>query len=416
MRERRIKTCFKYIILFSIFFLSMSGNSYGTYIYPGLTEEFADCFWQIGPNYSYRLLKGQTITPQYNPLVTYTAPETGSYRFFAFDGEFHRDSWDSLDPSQDRYTVVYCVKKSPPLELDAWPSNYVWRYIGQFTVSYDYGVNVFLERYYSHRYGWEAIAVYFYTKKQDCEVSINISPSEVWPKGAGNDDKTTATIMVTATNPPPEGCTINFKVEPVENSGGHSHHDDSRRKGTVTPPTLTIPAGSLEPVYALYSSSDISGQEKIIVEVNGSKADEKMIEVKVPDLMPLDSLSWYNLTGADAISSHPANHYGTNSTKVAVYNMASDYWNEIRTRLGINDMSLEWGGLFDVNENWSSPHSLHRTGESVDIDRCADGVLVNQKRLDKIALRYDGERIVEEALRPPPCSGPADTPRIHYEF
>jgi hypothetical protein len=250
----------------------------------------------------------------------------------------------------------------------------------------------------------------------ECKVSINASPSEVWPKGAGNDDKTTSTIMVTATNPPPEGCTVNFKVEPVENSGGHSHHDDSRRKGTVTPPTLTIPAGSLEPVYALYSSSDISGQEKIIAEVNGVKKGETTIQVKVPDLMPLDSLSWYNLTGADAISSHPANHYGTNSTKVAVYNMASDYWNEIRTRLGINDMSLEWGGLFDVNENWSSPHSLHRTGESVDIDRCADGVLVNQKRLDKIALRYDGERIVEEALRPPPCSGPADTPRIHYEF
>lgn len=248
-----------------------------------------------------------------------------------------------------------------------------------------------------------------------CDVSINASPSEVWPKGAGNDDKTTSTIMVTATNPPPEGCTVNFKVEPVENSGGHSH-GGNRPKGTVTPTTLTIPAGSLEPVYALYSSSDVSGQEKIIVEVNGSKADEKMVEVKVPDLMPLDSLSWYNLTGST--SSHSANHYGTNSTKVAVYNMASDYWNEALVRLGINDMSLPWGGLFDINGNWSSSpgHSLHRTGESVDIDRCADGVLVDQELLDKIALRYDGERTVEDALKPPPCAGPADTPRIHYDF
>lgn len=249
----------------------------------------------------------------------------------------------------------------------------------------------------------------------ECELSMNVSPNEVSPQKAGSAN-TASTIRVSTTKPaPPEGCTVNFKVEPVENSGGHSH-GGNRPKGTVTPTTLTIPAGSLEPVYALYSSSDVSGQEKIIVEVNGSKADEKMVEVKVPDLMPLDSLSWYNLTGST--SSHSANHYGTNSTKVAVYNMASDYWNEALVRLGINDMSLPWGGLFDINGNWSSSpgHSLHRTGESVDIDRCADGVLVDQELLDKIALRYDGERTVEDALKPPPCAGPADTPRIHYDF
>lgn len=79
-------------------------------------------------------------------------------------------------------------------------------------------------------------------------------------------------------------------------------------------------------------------------------------------------------------------------------------------------MSLHWGGLFDVNENWSAPHSLHRTGKSIDIDRCADGVLVDQRLLNRIAFRHGGRRIVEEALRPPPCSGPADTPRIHYEI
>lgn len=400
MCVRRIKTCFKHIILFSITFLFIPQNSYAG-------QTYKDCFIPRG-SYFFAILKGQTVEINHNPFITYTAPETGFYKFFVCDFKAHEKCSD--------YAVYgnwfpECKGESPPLEVDAWPSNYVWRYIGQFTVSHD-----FMGTYGCYQnYGWETLAVYLYTKKQDCEVSINISPSEVSPQETGNDNKTTSTIMVTATNPPPEGCTVNFKVEPVENSGGHSH-GGNRPKGTVTPTTLTIPAGSLEPVYALYSSSDVSGQEKIIVEVNGSKADEKMVEVKVPDLMPLDSLSWYNLTGST--SSHSANHYGTNSTKVAVYNMASDYWNEALVRLGINDMSLPWGGLFDINGNWSSSpgHSLHRTGESVDIDRCVDGVLVNQRRLNEIAIIYGGERIIEDALRPPPCAGPADTPRIHYEY
>jgi hypothetical protein len=127
----------------------------------------------------------------------------------------------------------------------------------------------------------------------------------------------------------------------------------------------------------------------------------------VPDLMPLDSLSWYNLTGST--SSHSANHYGTSSTNIAVYNMAFDYYYfyEPNTMLGINDMSLPWGGLFDIGPPygsfWSSPHGLHRAGKSVDIDRAN----VNQRRLNDIASRYDGRRVKE---------GPRCSDCIHYEF
>ncbi len=34
----------------------------------------------------------------------------------------------------------------------------------------------------------------------------------------------------------------------------------------------------------------------------------------------------------------------------------------------LNDMSLPWGGLFDIDIDWSTPHSLHRVGKSVDIE------------------------------------------------
>ncbi len=88
--------------------------------------------------------------------------------------------------------------------------------------------------------------------------------------------------------------------------------------------------------------------------------------------------------------------------------------------MGINDMSLISGGLFDVNHDWKPPHNLHRIGRSVDIDRCAtaggSSILVNQALLDQIMAANGGRRIVEKSLEPPPCQGPISTPRMHYEF
>jgi hypothetical protein len=44
--------------------------------------------------------------------------------------------------------------------------------------------------------------------------------------------------------------------------------------------------------------------------------------------------------------------------------------------MGINDMSLEWGGVFDIHGGWNleTEHAFHRVGLSVDID--------NRNRLD----------------------------------
>ena len=115
----------------------------------------------------------------------------------------------------------------------------------------------------------------------ECKVSINASPSEVWPKGAGNDDKTTSTIMVTATNPPPEGCTVNLKVEPVKDSGGHiegGHTGDrNNHKGSIKDITLTIPSG-LSQASTTYQSNEVSGEEKIIAEVNGERKAKQQLK------------------------------------------------------------------------------------------------------------------------------------------
>jgi len=41
----------------------------------------------------------------------------------------------------------------------------------------------------------------------------------------------------------------------------------------------------------------------------------------------------------------------------------------------VNDTSLEWGGLFDVDNNWTPPHTQHRVGIHADVEIDSNDVL-----------------------------------------
>ncbi len=83
---------------------------------------------------------------------------------------------------------------------------------------------------------------------------------------------------------------------------------------------------------------------------------------------------------------HPANHYGTSYTlrqlQLAIRDFAQ--WSGTERGyghylvLGVNDMSLIYGGMFDICSDWTPPgHDSHRRGTSVDISSSAwryDGV------------------------------------------
>ena len=52
-------------------------------------------------------------------------------------------------------------------------------------------------------------------------------------------------------------------------------------------------------------------------------------------------------------------------------------------------MSLPWGGLLDINRNWSPPHSGHYDGKGVDIDVGTMKNNAGQPDTDRITLlRY----------------------------
>lgn len=79
---------------------------------------------------------------------------------------------------------------------------------------------------------------------------------------------------------------------------------------------------------------------------------------------------------------HPDNvaYFGTINTLFLLNNIAISY-QDAGYLLSVNDMSLPRGGLFDVYAKYLTPHSYHRTGQSVDINKDHNGDCLQNKIL-----------------------------------
>ncbi len=71
------------------------------------------------------------------------------------------------------------------------------------------------------------------------------------------------------------------------------------------------------------------------------------------------------LTGATA--NHSDNHWATSVTRSRIADLGSAYYQKFNENLMVNDMSLEFGGKFDISGNCVSPHSTHQIGKNADI-------------------------------------------------
>lgn len=249
-----------------------------------------------------------------------------------------------------------------------------------------------------------------------CDVSVRVEKSWVAPQKTGsNTADTQADITLTLNKPAPlEGCTVKLKVEPVEESGGHNH-DSSRNEHVGTLSRDTVVLKEIGPNSIRYTSGEVAGTEKMVASLVDSTGKpissvELPIDVKVPMLGVLGSSAEWRLTGSygepGVKSMHYNNHYGEAYTIDAMIAIVRKYFKKTGATLGINDMSLIWGGLFDIGNNWSSDpaHSWHRKGTSVDIDRYVWDTKENKyililceddDKLQKIVEYYHGRLICE---------------------
>lgn len=222
---------------------------------------------------------------------------------------------------------------------------------------------------------------------QPLVIEINFNPLEVRPTGVPNAVPTTITVTVTSNGQPVQNHPVIATATPLANSGGH-FHNGLRPVGTFTPALGNTNAVGI--FTTSYAPSLFGGTETIIIRSNSipNFQGSRDITVRVQNLILLEENqnSYIEVGGRNA---HPGpneripheldnpntDHFGTQGLITAIQGLADAYnarfpnipENEM---LHINDMSLENGGLFDIEAHWNNVggHNSHRTGINVDIE------------------------------------------------
>jgi hypothetical protein len=189
---------------------------------------------------------------------------------------------------------------------------------------------------------------------------------------------TTATVGVTD----PQGTPIpnypfTLRALVRTNSGGHDH-DVGRPTGrfvtgadtTVTVQDRTDAAGERQ--YR-YLSSGFGGVDSLFVQGETERdTASATIVLKIADFEELTEGTHYRLIGSfgepGVNSQHRKNHFGTTNLVSRLKALADSVHADSSYVLRFNDMSLQFGGPFDIRNNWNAPHQTHREGVSVDID------------------------------------------------
>lgn len=201
-----------------------------------------------------------------------------------------------------------------------------------------------------------------------CEPVARVLEDFVWPRGMGEKDEAVLEISLNE-QAPPSGCVVELAVEAVEGTGGHVH-EGGRPVGTLDRNAVFIPGGTTDAAFVTYRSGEVAGTEKLKFRAAGSGSWQTVdVMVRVPGLEPFSADGVCRLTGEG--NAHRDGHYATSATNMVTSLIAREYLELTGAMLGINDMSLAWGGLFDVAGGWEAPHATHRKGTGVDVDRDA---------------------------------------------
>ena len=267
-------------------------------------------------------------------------------------------------------------------------------------------------------------------------LEIRLSPDSVPPSKLDGVTLSNSAVIIHATdsqgNPAPN-LEVTLSTEAVLISGGHDgpDHPGNRPAGFFTGGVCTgqspctcdqsngdcVVAGPAGPQPPIYNAGKVGGKETIIAQLASapSVSTSAILTVAVAPLQDFPALSnlfpftqWKltgqktNFCGGSELSIHPSNHWIVpkiqNKMILAIQNF---FIEQGGIQVGINDLSLQNGGIFDLCGKWKKPHTCHRTGASVDID-----FLVGSAEADSFSqymARAGARRVVE------PKS-------LHYQF
>jgi hypothetical protein len=209
------------------------------------------------------------------------------------------------------------------------------------------------------------------------------------PTRLPDTSRTVITVSVTdVAGTPIPNVDVALALHAREGSAGHIH-DGNKPPGIYQTlaheplPTGTINTGSSGVAKLYFAASEVSGPVQLEATSANARPDTTTVQVGIPGLEPLPPGPHYVFTGA-VKDRHDDNHYGTPPALAAFRQFADSVYQWIDEPLGINDISLEQGGLFDVGDSqWDIPHGYHRRGTHADIRTKYESRRVFSKKLQE---------------------------------
>jgi len=246
------------------------------------------------------------------------------------------------------------------------------------------------------------------------------------------DDEIQTTYSCTSSNPDPNlnYWKVSSKYTHAPSSGGHPHTNPA-------PPGLQIPAGTNlpnpvvsnvtavntsvvyywkipSPAYATRITQDATFSYAC------TGANRMIVDMKVPNLVELKAGTGYTLTGTTTQHPSPSNHYVTSEFQAQLIKIGQEWYDTCSNSeaLSYNDMSLPWGGLFDVSGKWSTPHKEHRFGNNADVSkkwvRKGNRAKLVMMMCKSVLVHSEGDATTEGQphyhLTPPDSKHPEDFP------
>ena len=202
---------------------------------------------------------------------------------------------------------------------------------------------------------------------------VSVEPTSPYAATRYSVDLVTYCLDAVTTKIIPD-CTISLQNGFTPNEGGHVANNHGTRQPSAYG-HLTSTGGSYTGstgYHFIFLSSRVGGWE--FVKATSPNAPPELFQIQVG----YQDIYYYNghpkgvLIGGTA--SHPLgnNHSGTLPFLSKFNQVVTQYDSEFScvdrySYIGINDMSLPLGGVFDVGADWAPPHASHDRGTAVDV-------------------------------------------------
>jgi hypothetical protein len=220
--------------------------------------------------------------------------------------------------------------------------------------------------------GSQTLSADFAGKK--LQVTIAVTPQAIAPplNPSCRGTPGTARVSVNASwsdGSSAQGLAATLRAQFEGGSGGHAHQAGDRdgfgHFGQAS--------GQLDASGAFmtdYQAGEVGGTERLIAVVTGdgqTATANNEEQIRVPGLIELGEGPTFLLVGRT--DAHPRNHFATGFTIGNLSILADTFFAAHQKKLEYNDISLDPGGLFDLDAMFTSDsgHQGHRCGRETDV-------------------------------------------------